>query len=143
MITIYTDGSCLTNPGNGGWAAIINDEKEIRKISGSEKNTTNNRMELLAPINALKDMKPGVEIKIYTDSQYVKNGITEWINTWLANNWKTSKKEDVKNKDLWIELYNLNKSLNIQWNWVKAHDGNRMNEEVDLLAKKAANSDQI
>ena len=85
MITIYTDGSCLTNPGNGGWAAIINDEKEIRKISGSEKNTTNNRMELLAPINALKDMKPGIEIKIYTDSQYVKNGITEWINTWLAN----------------------------------------------------------
>ena len=143
MITIYTDGSCLTNPGNGGWAAIINDEKEIRKISGSEKNTTNNRMELLAPINALKDMKPGVEIKIYTDSQYVKNGITEWINTWLANNWKTSKKEDVKNKDLWIKLYNLNKSLNVQWNWVKAHDGNRMNEEVDLLAKKAANSDQI
>ena len=143
MITIYTDGSCLTNPGNGGWAAIINDEKEIRKISGSEKNTTNNRMELLAPINALKDMKPGVEIKIYTDSQYVKNGITEWINTWLANNWKTSKKEDVKNKDLWIELYNLNKSLNVQWNWVKAHDGNPMNEEVDLLAKKAANLDKI
>jgi len=143
MITIYTDGSCLTNPGNGGWAAIINDEKEIRKISGSEKNTTNNRMELLAPINALKDMKPGIKIKIYTDSQYVKNGITEWINTWLANNWKTSKKEDVKNKDLWIELYNLNKSLNVQWNWVKAHDGNPMNEEVDLLAKKAANLDQI
>ena len=143
MITIYTDGSCLTNPGNGGWAAIINDEKEIRKISGSEKNTTNNRMELLAPINALKDMKPGVEIKIYTDSQYVKNGITEWINTWLANNWKTSKKEDVKNKDLWIELYNLNKSLNVQWNWVKAHDGNPMNEEVDFLAKKAANLNRV
>ena len=141
MITIYTDGSCLTNPGNGGWAAIIKDEKEIRKISGNEKNTTNNRMELLAPINALKDMNPGVEIKIYTDSQYVKNGITEWINSWLANNWKTSKKEDVKNKDLWIDLYNLNKSLNIQWNWVKAHDGNPLNEEVDLLAKKAANSD--
>ena len=141
MITIYTDGSCLTNPGNGGWAAIINDEKKIRKISGSEKNTTNNRMELLAPINALKVMKPNVEIKIYTDSQYVKNGITEWINTWLANNWKTSKKEDVKNKDLWIELYNLNKSLNVEWNWVKAHDGNPMNEEVDLLAKRAANLD--
>ena len=136
---IYTDGSCLGNPGNGGWAAIIIDEKEIKKISGNEKNTTNNRMELLAPINALKGMRPGVEIKIYTDSQYVKNGITEWINNWLANNWKTSKKEDVKNKDLWIELYNLNKSLNVQWNWVKAHDGNHMNEEVDLLAKKAAN----
>ena len=117
------------------------DEKEIRKISGNEKNTTNNRMELLAPINALKDMKPGVEIKIYTDSQYVKNGITEWINTWLANNWKTSKKEDVKNKDLWVELYNLNKSLNIKWNWVKAHAGNPMNEQVDLMAKKAANLD--
>jgi len=141
MITIYTDGSCLTNPGNGGWAAIINDEKKIKKISGNEKNTTNNRMELLAPINALKHMEANVEIKIYTDSQYVKNGITEWINTWLANNWKTSKKEDVKNKDLWIELYNLNKSLNVQWNWVKAHDGNPMNEEVDLLAKKAANLD--
>ena len=122
-------------------APIKKDVKQIKKISGNEKNTTNNRMELLAPINALKDMKPGVEIKIYTDSQYVKNGITEWINTWLANNWKTSKKEDVKNKDLWIDLYNLNKSLNIQWNWVKAHDGNPLNEEVDLLAKKAANLD--
>ena len=98
-------------------------------------------MELLAPINALKDMKPGVEIKIYTDSQYVKNGITEWINTWLANNWKTSKKEDVKNKDLWVELHNLDKSLNVKWNWVKAHAGNPMNEEVDLMAKKAANLD--
>ncbi len=141
MITIYTDGSCLTNPGSGGWAAIINDGKEIKKISGNEKNTTNNRMELLAPINALKNMEPGVEIRIFTDSQYVKNGITEWINTWIANNWKTSKKEDVKNKDLWIDLYNLNKSLNIQWNWVKAHDGNPLNEEVDLLAKKAANLD--
>ena len=141
MITIYTDGSCLTNPGNGGWAAIINEKNEIRKISGNEKNTTNNRMELLAPINALRGIKPGSKIKIYTDSQYVKNGITEWINTWLNNNWKTSKKEDVKNKDLWIELYNLTKLLDIQWIWIKAHDGNPLNEEVDLLAKRAANSD--
>ena len=140
---IYTDGSCIGNPGNGGWAAIIIDDKETKKISGSEKNTTNNRMELLAPINALKGMKPGVEIKIFTDSQYVKNGITEWINNWLANNWKTSKKEDVKNKDLWIKLYNLNKSLNVQWNWVKAHEGNPMNEEVDFLAKKAANLNRV
>ena len=141
MITIYTDGSCLTNPGNGGWAAIINENNEIKKISGNEKNTTNNRMELLAPINALKTIKPGTEIKIYTDSKYVKNGITDWIHTWLSNNWKTSKKEDVKNKDLWIDLYNLSKSFNIQWNWVKAHDGNPLNEEVDLLAKKAASLD--
>ena len=141
MITIYTDGSCLTNPGNGGWAAIINENNEKKIISGNEKNTTNNRMELLAPINALRGIKPGSKIKIYTDSQYVKNGITEWINTWLNNNWKTSKKEDVKNKDLWIELFNLTKFLDIQWIWVKAHDGNPLNEEVDLLAKRAANSD--
>ena len=141
MITIYTDGSCLTNPGNGGWAAIINENNEKKIISGNEKNTTNNRMELLAPINALRAIKAGSKIKIYTDSQYLKNGITEWINTWLNNNWKTSKKEDVKNKDLWIELYNLTKFLDIQWIWVKAHDGNPLNEEVDLLAKRAANSD--
>jgi len=141
MIEIYTDGSCLTNPGNGGWAAIINKNGEITKISGSEKNTTNNRMELLAPINALKNIDPDSQIEIYTDSQYVKLGITEWINKWLINNWQTSKKEDVKNKDLWIELYDLNKSLNVKWNWVKAHAGNPMNEEVDLLAKKTANLD--
>lgn len=141
MITIYTDGSCLTNPGSGGWAAIINENNKKKIISGNEKNTTNNRMELLAPINALREIKSGPKIKIYTDSQYVKNGITEWINTWLSNDWKTSKKENVKNKDLWIELYNLTKFLDIQWIWVKAHDGNPLNEEVDLLAKKAANSD--
>ena len=141
MITIYTDGSCLTNPGSGGWAAIINENNKKKIISGNEKNTTNNRMELLAPINALKGIKSSAKIKIYTDSQYVKNGITEWIKSWLNNDWKTSKKEDVKNKDLWIELYNLTKFLDIQWIWVKAHDGNPLNEEVDLLAKKAANSD--
>tara|TARA_B100000029_G_scaffold361850_1_gene354847 strand:- start:363 stop:788 length:426 start_codon:yes stop_codon:yes gene_type:complete len=138
MIKIYTDGSCLQNPGNGGWAAIINYEGNIKKISGSEKNTTNNRMELLAPINALKQVEHNKEIHIYTDSQYVKLGITEWINTWIKNNWRTSKKEEVKNKDLWIELYDLNNSLNIKWNWIKAHSGNALNEEVDLLAKKAA-----
>ena len=139
MIEIYTDGSCLTNPGNGGWAAIINKDGEITKISGNEKNTTNNRMELIAPINALKNMDADSQIKIYTDSQYVKLGITEWINKWVINNWQTSKKEDVKNKDLWIKLYDLNKSLSVEWHWVKAHAGNPMNEEVDLLAKKAAN----
>ena len=98
-------------------------------------------MELLATINALREMNDNSEIIIYTDSQYVKLGITEWINTWIKNSWQTSKKEDVKNKDLWLELYNLNKSLNIKWNWVKAHAGNPLNEEVDLLAKKAANLD--
>ena len=141
MIKIYTDGSCLENPGNGGWAAIINDNGEITKINGNEKNTTNNRMELMAPINALKNINSDKEINIFTDSQYVKLGITEWINTWVKNNWKNSKKEEVKNKDLWIELYNLNKSLNVKWNWVKAHAGDPLNEEVDLLAKKAAGLD--
>ena len=139
MIKIYTDGSCLENPGNGGWAAIINNDGDVKKISGYEKNTTNNRMELLAPISALKNINTDCQIEIYTDSQYVKLGITEWINKWVVNNWKTSKKEDVKNKDLWIELYDLNKSLDVKWNWIKAHAGNIMNEKVDFLAKKAAN----
>ena len=139
MIKIYTDGSCLTNPGDGGWAAIINIDGEIKKISGNEKNTTNNRMELMAPINALKNINSKDTIEIFTDSKYVKNGITEWINAWVINNWKTSKKEDVKNKDLWIELYKLNQSLNVKWNWVKAHAGDTLNEEVDMLAKEAAN----
>ena len=139
MIKIYTDGSCLTNPGNGGWAAIINIDGEIKKISGNEKNTTNNRMELMAPINALKNINSKDPIEIFTDSKYVKNGITEWINTWVLNNWKTSKKENVKNKDLWLELHKLNQSLNVKWNWVKAHAGDPLNEEVDMLAKKAAN----
>jgi ribonuclease HI len=133
MIKIYTDGSCLKNPGGGGWAAIIIRDDESKEISGSERDTTNNRMELLAPINALKEMKRDEQIEIYTDSQYVKLGITEWINKWVLNNWKTSKKEDVKNKDLWIELYNLNKNLDVKWNWVKAHAGNTINEKVDLL----------
>jgi ribonuclease HI len=139
MIKIYTDGSCLSNPGNGGWAAIININGEIKKISGNEKNTTNNRMELMAPINALKNINSKDPIEIFTDSKYVKNGITEWINTWVLNNWKTSKKENVKNKDLWVELHKLNQSLNVKWNWVKAHAGDPLNEEVDMLAKKAAN----
>ena len=141
MIKIYTDGSCLSNPGNGGWAAIIKMNGKIKKISGNEKNTTNNRMELMAPINALKYINSKDPIEIFTDSKYVKNGITEWINTWVLNNWKTSNKEDVKNKDLWIELYKLNQSLNVKWNWIKAHAGHPLNEEVDLLAKKAAELD--
>jgi len=139
---IYTDGACSGNPGKGGWAAIILDSNSKQSsISGNENNTTNNRMELLAPINALREINDSSEITIYTDSQYVKLGITEWINKWINNNWQTSKKEDVKNKDLWIELYNLDKSLDVKWNWVKAHAGNPMNEEVDLMAKKAANLD--
>jgi ribonuclease HI len=140
MIEIYTDGSCLENPGNGGWAAIINDDGKIEKISGSEKNTTNNRMELMAPIAALSKITKKKKVQIFTDSQYVKMGITNWIHNWIKNNWQTSKKEDVKNKDLWLNLYKLTQSHNVEWHWVKAHAGNTLNEEVDALAKYAAKS---
>jgi len=140
MISIYTDGSCQNNPGNGGWAAIININSEIVKISGSVKDTTNNKMELMAPIKALQEIKEQQPIEIYTDSQYVKLGITDWIHKWIKNNWQTSKKEPVKNKELWIELYELTKSYEIKWIWIKAHAGNILNEEVDLLAKQAAES---
>ena len=138
MIKIYTDGSCLKNPGNGGWAAIINIDNKIKKISGSVKDTTNNKMELIASIKALQEINDQQPIEIYTDSQYVKLGITDWIHKWIKNNWQTSKKEPVKNKELWIELYELTKSYEIKWIWVKAHAGNILNEEVDLLAKQAA-----
>jgi|TARA_B110001452_G_scaffold265652_1_gene270726 ribonuclease HI len=140
MIKIYTDGSCLNNPGNGGWAAVINNNGKIQRISGSEKDTTNNKMELMAPIKALQNIDQKEKIEIYTDSKYVKLGITEWIYKWIKNDWQTSKKEQVKNKELWIQLYNLTKTFEINWIWVKAHAGNTLNEEVDLLAKKAAGS---
>jgi ribonuclease HI len=138
MIKIYTDGSCLKNPGNGGWAAIININDEIKKISGSVKDTTNNKMELMAPIKALQEINEQQPIEIYTDSQYVKLGITDWVHKWIKNNWLTSKKKPVKNKELWTQLYELNQSHEIKWIWVKAHAGNILNEEVDLLAKQAA-----
>ena len=140
MIKIYTDGSCLNNPGNGGWAAIINDNGVIKKISGSVKNTTNNKMELMAPIKALQEIKGNEQIEIFTDSQQVKLGITDWVHKWIKNNWQTSKKESVKNKELWVQLYELNNLCDVKWIWVKAHAGNALNEEVDLLAKQAAES---
>ena len=140
MIKIYTDGSCLNNPGNGGWAAIINIDGKVKKISGSVKDTTNNKMELMAPIKALQEIEKNQKIEIYTDSQYVRLGITDWIHKWITNSWQTSKKEPVKNKDLWIELYELTKSFEVKWIWVKAHTGNVLNEEADLLAKQAAAS---
>ena len=140
MIKIYTDGSCLNNPGNGGWAAIININGEVKKISGNVKDTTNNKMELMAPIKALQEIKGNEQIEIYTDSQYVRLGITDWVHKWIKNNWQTSKKESVKNKELWIQLYELNNLCDVKWIWVKAHAGNVLNEEVDSLAKQAAES---
>ena len=140
MIKIYTDGSCLGNPGNGGWAAIIIDDNKKIQIKGSKKNTTNNQMELLAPIKALKKIPKGSNVQIFTDSKYVKSGITEWIHNWKKNGWKTANKQPVKNKELWTELDNLTYEFQIEWNWVKGHSTDPLNNEVDLIAREAANS---
>ena len=139
MIKIYTDGSCLGNPGNGGWAAIIIEDEKKTCIKGSKKDTTNNQMELLAPIKALKKIPKGSSVQIFTDSKYVKSGITEWIHNWKKNGWKTAKKQKVKNKELWIELDLLNNQYDIEWTWVKAHSSDKLNNEVDLIAREAAN----
>ena len=133
-LKIYTDGACSGNPGKGGWAAIILDGINQSNISGSESYTTNNRMELMAPIMALKKIKKKSEITIYTDSRYVKDGITLWIKKWKLNNWKNSNKKQVKNKDLWIKLDNSCQKHNISWKWVKAHAENKFNNLVDKLA---------
>ncbi len=134
-LKIYTDGACSGNPGKGGWAAIILYNNSNQScISGSENNTTNNRMELLAPIMALKKIKRKSEITIFTDSKYVKDGITDWIKKWKVNNWKNSNKKQVKNKDLWIKLDSACLKHKITWKWVKAHAGNKYNNLVDELA---------
>ena len=140
MIKIYTDGSCLGNPGNGGWAAIILDDKKKIQIKGSKKNTTNNQMELLAPIKALKKIPKGSNVQIFTDSKYVKSGITEWIHNWKKNGWKTANKQPVKNKELWIDLDELSKNFQIEWTWVKGHSIDQLNNEVDAMAREIANT---
>ena len=138
---IYTDGACSGNPGPGGWGAIIIDEKKNQiNLSGKEKSTTNNRMELMAPIMALKKIKRSSEIVIYTDSTYLKNGITIWIKNWEKNGWKNANKKPVKNKDLWVELNNATEKKLIFWKWVKAHAGNKYNELADKLATEAINN---
>ena len=140
MIKIYTDGSCIENPGKGGWAAIILNDGNKTEIKGNKKDTTNNQMELLAPIQALKKIPKGSKVQIFTDSKYVKSGITEWIHNWKKNGWKTANKQEVKNKELWLELDLLNNEFEINWNWVKAHSTDKLNNEVDLLARSAANN---
>ena len=140
MIKIYTDGSCIGNPGQGGWAAIILNDGKKTIIKGNKKDTTNNQMELLAPIKALKIIPKGSKVQIFTDSKYVKSGITEWIYNWKKNGWKTANKKEVSNKELWTELDLLNNEFEISWNWVKAHSADKLNNEVDLLARSAANN---
>ena len=135
---IQTDGACSGNPGPGGWGAIIlNEEKNETRISGDVKSTTNNRMELMAPIMALRKIKKASAIIIYTDSTYLKNGITTWIKNWEKNGWISSGKKPVKNKDLWVMLNKLSKEKVIDWKWVKAHAGNKYNEIADRLATDA------
>jgi len=140
MIKVYTDGSCLENPGKGGWAAIIINDSGRIEIKGSKENTTNNQMELTAPIMALKKIPQGSKVQIFTDSKYVKSGITEWIYNWKKNGWKTADKKEVKNKNLWTELDDLSNTFDIEWIWVKAHSTDELNNEVDLLARSSANN---
>ena len=139
MIKIYTDGSCIGNPGKGGWAAIILENKKQKIISGSEPYTTNNRMELIAVIKALKEVKKK-EISIVTDSQYVKNGIEVWIFKWKKNGWMTAEKKPVKNKDLWLMLEKLSKNKKVKWEWVKGHSSDKLNNKVDEIARNEANN---
>ena len=135
-ITIYTDGACSGNPGKGGWAAVIIEDENEKTISGSEMLTTNNRMELLAVINALKEVS-SAKLNIYTDSKYVKNGIESWIKNWKMNGWMTAAKQPVKNKDLWLELDTLVTKKEIEWKWVKGHSNDHYNTIVDEAARKA------
>ena len=143
-IKIYTDGACVGNPGPGGWAAVIFMDNEKKELFGGEKLTTNNRMELTAAIKGLeycdsqeKEQLSLKEIKIYTDSGYLKEGITSWISNWEKNNWKTSDKKNVKNVDLWKKLKDLTKSKQIEWYWIRGHSGDPMNDLADKLAKEA------
>jgi len=136
MITIYTDGSCLGNPGKGGWAAIILIEEKKIKIKGGKKNTTNNQMELMAPIQALKKIPAGKKVEIYTDSKYVMDGVNKWLPNWKEHGWRTANKKPVKNQDLWQLLDQSISTHNINWQWVRGHTGNPGNEEADALANK-------
>lgn len=140
MIDVYTDGSCLGNPGNGGWAFLVKKNDIISSRSGFVLNTTNNQMELTAAIKAIEFIDTNDVINLLTDSNYVKNGITSWIKNWKINNWKNSSKQPVKNKDLWERLDELNSIKSVNWQWVKAHSTNNYNNQVDLLARQSAES---
>jgi ribonuclease HI len=136
-VDIYTDGACRGNPGPGGWAALLLFGEHEREISGADPATTNNRMELTAVIRALEALKRPVEAAIYTDSQYVRQGVLEWMPNWKARGWKTADKKPVKNQDLWQTLDALLPNHQLEWHWVKGHSGNPGNERVDELANRA------
>ena len=136
-VKIFTDGACKGNPGMGGWGALLKFGEREKEINGYQSFTTNNIMELMAVIEALKTVPNPSEIEITTDSKYVKNGITNWIFNWKRNGWKTASKKTVKNKELWVELDSLIQKHSIKWKWVKGHSGHEENERADRLANRA------
>jgi ribonuclease HI len=135
IVDIYTDGACKGNPGVGGWGALIlRDGRPTQELHGGERLTTNNRMELLAVIRALEALEPGTRVKLHTDSQYVQLGISQWIHSWKKRGWKTADRKPVKNDDLWKQLDELRNKHDVEWLWVRGHDGNTGNERADALA---------
>jgi ribonuclease HI len=137
VVEIYTDGACRGNPGAGGWAALLRRGKDEKEIHGAEPHTTNNRMELTAVIRALEALRRPVEVRVYTDSEYVRRGVTEWLESWKARGWRTADKKPVKNQDLWERLDELIVPHRIEWHWVRGHSGVEGNERVDALANQA------
>ena len=139
-VVIYTDGACKGNPGPGGWGALLEYDGRRKELFGGEPHTTNNRMELVAVIRALEALKRESDVAIYTDSQYVKNGIETWINTWKRNGWRTSDRKPVKNADLWLELDGLVREHDIRWHWVKGHADTEGNQRADALANRGVDA---
>ena len=138
-IKVYTDGACKGNPGPGGWGVYIQSNVDEKELYGGNPETTNNQMEMQAALEALKHLKDEDEvIELYTDSNYLRQGITEWIHKWKKNNWKTAAKKPVANRDLWIEISDLNEKMTVEWNWVKGHAGDPGNERADELANIGA-----
>ena len=140
QVIIYTDGACRGNPGPGGWGAFIRFDSVEKEIFGGQANTTNNQMELSAAIEGLSILTEPCNVELFTDSKYVMDGITQWIQNWKKNNWRTAAKKDVKNKELWQKLDQLIAQHQVQWHWVKGHSGDAGNEAADLLANKGIDS---
>ena len=137
QVTIYTDGACSGNPGPGGWGALLRYGRHEKELNGGALETTNNRMELTGAIEALKALKKSSQVQFYTDSEYLRKGITEWIHTWKRKGWKTAGKKPVKNQDLWQQLDSVIQQHEIEWHWLRGHAGQRDNERVDKLARDA------
>jgi ribonuclease HI len=139
-VVVYTDGACKGNPGPGGWGALLLWNGHEKELFGGERNTTNNRMELTAVIQALSALKSRCRVAVYTDSEYVKNGITTWIHSWKLRGWRTADKKPVKNMELWQRLETLAVQHDVQWHWVRGHDGDPGNERADQLANRGVDS---